>query len=241
MIRHIPISRQVLSGVIVAVGCLALISSSTAQTSKDRGYPVVVGRKEASRLAWDQVAPEYPALARVNYIQGHVRVELLVSRDGRVVHAHVVRGHPFLAASALKAIRKWLYHPLVTKTGPAPFVTTVEMNFALRARTNQLLPPRAERDLDRQVKPPAVLTHPIDASSTSLVRLRLLLNDKGQVIDSQPLDGVAEDFGAAERIVQHWTFDPAHWGSLPVPWYLDVEVPVANPTVHQAAGDPGSR
>ena len=226
---------------MVAVGCLALISSTVAQTSKDRGLPIVVDRKEASRLAWDQAAPEYPPLARVNYIQGQVRVELLVSRDGRVVHAHVVRGQPILAASALKATRKWLYHPLVTETGPAPFVTSVEMNFALRYHANQLFPLRPERDLNRQVKPPAVLTHPIDASSTSLVRLRLLLNDKGQVIDSEPLDGVAEDFGAAEKIVQHWTFDPAYWGSLPVPWYLDVEVPVADPTVHQAAGDPGSR
>jgi len=230
--------RQGLKRVVLALLWLAGPASSAAQTAGMDGDPVTLDRKNTSRLLLKQVAPEYPTLAKLNYIQGEVRVQLLVSPEGRVAQAHVIRGHPFLAVSALKAVRRWLYRPFVTEAGPAPFQTTVSLNFTLRARRIELIPRQAERDLDRRVQPPAVLAQWVEDPPTSSVRLRLLLNDQGQVIDVDMLRGSSTELEAAARNLRRWTFRPARWGALPVPWYLEVDVPVQVASPHQAAADP---
>jgi len=221
--------------------CLAGLTPAAAQTSASPQAPIVVDRRLATRLLISQVTPEYPPVARVNYIWGLVRVEMLVSREGRVTRAHVLQGHPLLAAASLRAIRRWLYRPLMTAAGPAEFLTTVNLNFSLRAKKGDQLPVQPEADLSRQVKPPAVLTQPVDPASTSSVHIRVLLNDEGQVIDTQPLKGPPSQFEEAKKAVEQWTFLPARWGSLRLPWYFEVDVPVADLTVHSAAADPGGR
>ncbi len=232
--------RHALSVVVLASVCLSA-RPGAAQSTAVAPTPIVLDNKKASHLVLNQVVPEYPALAKINYIQGQVRVQLTVSPEGQVAHAHVVRGHPILAASALKAIRRWLYRPLITSLGPAAFLTTIDMNFSLRVRKLDLLPRQAERDLDRQVKPPEVLQRPADPSPASWVRLRLLLSDNGQVIDSEPVKGGVAEFESAKHTLESWTFQPAHWGTLSVPWYLEVDVPVSSSSFHQAAADPGGR
>jgi TonB family protein len=197
-----------------------------------------MGRRQATRLLINQVTPEYPPLARVNYIQGRVSIEMLVSGEGRVARAHVLQGHPILAAAALRAVRRWLYRPLLTARGPATFLTTVNLNFTLRSKEQNLLPLQPERDLARQVKPPEVLSRVLDAGCTSYVHMRILLNDEGQVIDSQPLQGPPAQFEEARRAVERWAFGPARWGALRLPWYLEVDVPVTDPAVRSAAADP---
>jgi TonB family protein len=84
-----------------------------------------VGGRQATRLLINRVDPAYPPLAKVNYIEGQVDIEMLVSDQGRVAWAHVLQGNPILAVPALRAVRRWLYRPLVTARGPAAFLTTV--------------------------------------------------------------------------------------------------------------------
>jgi len=220
--------------------CLAGVVPSAAQTPGGEA-PVVVDRREATRLLINQVAPEYPPLARVNYIQGQVRVEVLVSSEGRVTRVHVVRGHPLLAAAALRAVQHWLYRPFINKGGPAGFLTTVNLNFVLRSKKPEQVPLQPEADLRRQVKPPKVLTGQVDPGCASSVHMRVLLDDEGQVIDTQPLRGPASQFEDAKKTVEQWTFNPARWGTMSVPWYLDVDVPVADSTACSTAADPGGK
>jgi TonB family protein len=137
--------------------CLPEFALAQSQAVPPVLRPVLVEGKKASRMVLDQVKPEYPALALVNYIQGHVKVELQVARDGKVAHAHVVEGNPILAASALKAVPRWLYRPLVTPSGPSVFLTVVDLNLPLRRQISDSLPAQAERDLRRQIIPPEVI------------------------------------------------------------------------------------
>ncbi len=46
--------------------------------------PVIVDRKQAAKLVLTQTAPEYPPMAKVNYIEGQVQVELTVNGKGKV-------------------------------------------------------------------------------------------------------------------------------------------------------------
>ncbi len=213
-------------GVAWVVVCWMAIISAEAQTRSPAPNPIVLDNRTASRLILTQVKPEYPPLAKHNYIQGQVRMQVMVTREGRVREVHVVHGHPFLAASALKAVRRWLYRPFRTGSEPAEFLTVVEVNFALHIKNIEQLPRQPERDLNRQVRPAEILEKPAALAPTATVRLRVLVSDEGRVIDSNPVAGFASYFDAARKNVERWKFKPARWGTLPVPWYLDVDVPV---------------
>ncbi len=223
--------------------CALLIMSWTAtqlagaESRPSGSQRVLLSTQDAARLLVSQVKPEYPPVAKLNFIQGHVRLQLVVTPEGAVREAHVVRGHPILAASALKAIRRWVYRPLMTRAVPTPFETLVDVNFALKARKIRDFPLEPELDLKRQVQPPAILGGPPGSSAAS-VRLRVLVSDEGKAIDSQTIGGLANCWEAARDKVKNWNFRPAYYGNLAVPWYLEVDVPVENPELPRGAYDP---
>jgi TonB family protein len=186
---------------------------------------IVLKPRVAARLLLNNLAPEYPAVAKVNYIRGHVNVELEVGPDGKVSAAHVLQGNPILAAAALKAVRDWVYRPLVTTHGPSGFVTDVDLKFNMNMNAVYLRPARAERDLTRQVKPPKIIRRTGDDSAGAGVRVRVLVDELGHVIDYESWPGAANRLEAVQKTVETLTFRPAHWGAIPVPWYIDVDVP----------------
>jgi TonB family protein len=210
--------------------CLFVLPPDWAQGIEGQQQLPELSAKEASRLLLFQVPPEYPVLAKVNYLQGRVRVQILVASDGTVASAHVLSGNPLLAAAVLNSVATWRYRPYVAKGGPTSFATKVKVNFSLRSRgTMDLAPTQAESDFRRQVKPPEVLTRPVEATAADpSVRLRLLVSAEGKVMDSQILKGIPSLFERAAKIIKRWSFQPARWGALSVPWYLDVDVPVDN-------------
>jgi TonB family protein len=220
---------------------VTLVPALTAlgQVGQSPADPVTLNSKEAVRLLLKKDTPAYPAVARVNYIQGRVRVEVIVSEKGQVTSAHVLKGHPFLAMSALSAIRQWVYRPLQVATQAVTFKTLVDFNFALRVTKLTRFPPSAEKDLQSQVTPPELLERHDDPSGGH-VRMRVLVDSEGHPIDAQLISGRASEIGEATEAVTRWTFRPAYWGSMAVPWYTVVDVPVHQwPSSSVRAADPG--
>ena len=209
--------------------------------SGPNGLPVIMDHKQAVRLVLAQPTPEYPTVAKMNYLQGHVHLELTVDGRGKVANAHVLEGNAILAASAVKAARRWTYHPLATAAGPSGFITMVEVRFVLDFRKAVLTPQQALRDFVRQIKPPQVVRTGEDAPSEDVVHMRLLVNDQGEVDDLEISPMGRARFEAAREILRGWTFRPAHWGTLPIASYLDVDVPVGAPSVVRTAANSGSR
>jgi outer membrane biosynthesis protein TonB len=70
------------------------------------------------------VHPEYSALAKRLNLIGVVRIEVVISAEGKVKKAHVLGGHPVLAADAEKAA-------LLTEfeTGPKESTQVLEFKF----------------------------------------------------------------------------------------------------------------
>jgi len=202
---------------------------------------VVLNQKEAIQFLVRQPTPEYPALAKMNYIQGNVRVLATVSEDGNVSEVHAMSGHPFLALAALKAVSNWLFRPARLRNGPSEFMALVDVHFSLRPRKIEQMPREPERDLRRQVHPPKLLEKPTDSFHATHVRLRVLVGPDGDAVDSLPIDGGTQLLTKARRIVDGWKFQPARWGALPVPWYLDVDVPVESWPAAQSAADAAGR
>lgn len=227
MASFIQLGWRELQGLGVVLLCLLGLPRAGAQPIEGQRQLPELGAKEATRLLLYQVAPEYPILAKVNYIQGKVRAQIEVSPDGTVVSAHVLSGEALLAAAVLGAVQVWRYRPFVTAGGPTSFVTKIDVNFMLRGRKMDLVPQQAEWDFRRQVKPPEVLKGTEQSSSTDpSVRLRLLVSAEGRVIDSEILKGIPSLFERARKIIKIWSFQPARWGTLCVPWYLEVDVPI---------------
>ena len=219
---------------------LRLLPAPADAIGEDQHLPEL-GAKEASRLLVSQIPPEYPVLAKVNYIQGRIRVRLTVDTEGRVVNVHVLSGNPLLAAAVLNSVAAWRYRPYVVRGGhtPTAFETKLEVNFALRTNRMDLMPTQAESDFGRQVKPPEVLKRSgTSATTDASVRLRLLVSADGKVIDSEILKGIPSLVEKATRVIMRWSFRPARWGTLAVPWYLDVDVPVDHANMQAGVGMP---
>jgi len=219
--------RRYLQDLSIVLLCLLELPHAWAQQAERPQQLPALGTKEASRLLLSQVPPQYPVLAKVNYIQGRVRAQIVVSPAGTVASAHVLSGNPILAAAVLDSVHGWLYRPYMVAGVSTSFVTSVEIHFTLRLKELDLNPTQAESDFRRQVKPPEVLTRPEQTDSPDpSVRMRLLVSAEGKVIDSEIVKGIASEIDRAKKSIERWSFRPARWGTLSVPWYLDVDVPV---------------
>lgn len=60
--------------------------------------------------------PEYPEIARRMNISGIVKVELVIAADGTIKSAKILGGHPVLADSVQRALKKWKYAPGASET-----------------------------------------------------------------------------------------------------------------------------
>ena len=90
-----------------------------------------VGGQVQSPKLLNQPRPTYPALARQARIQGTVRLEAIISKEGVIEELKVVSGHPLLIQSALDAVRQWRYQPTMLNGVPVEVVTTIDVNFTL--------------------------------------------------------------------------------------------------------------
>jgi hypothetical protein len=166
---------------------------------------------------------------------------VLVSPEGKVAEAHVLIGHPLLAAAALKAVRNWLYRPLQTRSGPVQFLVPVEVKFSLRFRKVTAMPAHADEDLSRQVHLPEIIKKSDAPMPSSSIRMRVLVNEQGQAVDSELLSGRASAFNEANQTLEDWRFRPARWGAMAIPWYLEVDVPGRDSLLSSTAPHASSR
>jgi len=75
--------------------------------------------------------PAYPSLARLQHIEGPVRLEVEISREGGVESVKVLSGHPLLAPAAEAAVRQWRFLPYALDGKPFPVVTIIDVAFRL--------------------------------------------------------------------------------------------------------------
>jgi TonB family protein len=88
--------RKVLVGVALAS---ILGTNALAQSTSDEGQ-----RKVKSK-----VAPIYPELARRMNVTGKVKIEVIITPDGRVKSARALGGHPLLVQACLDALKEWKF------------------------------------------------------------------------------------------------------------------------------------
>jgi protein TonB len=91
-----------------------------------------VGGKVMGEKLVHKVNPAYPKQAKKQHLEGKVRMEILVDRDGKVIETKVLSGNPLLAMAATEALPKWRYKPTLLNGQPVQVLTEVDINFTLR-------------------------------------------------------------------------------------------------------------
>ena len=92
---------------------------------------VRVSQGVTQALIVKKVQPQLPQEARQGHIEGEVVLKILISRQGDVIEASLISGHPLLAPAAIDAVRQWKYKPFLLNRQPAEVETQVVVAFKL--------------------------------------------------------------------------------------------------------------
>ncbi len=65
--------------------------------------------EEGKRKVKTKVTPSYPELARRMNVAGRVKIEVIITPDGRVKSTRALGGHPLLVHACLDAVKEWRF------------------------------------------------------------------------------------------------------------------------------------
>ena len=91
--------------------------------------PAQSGSEEGKRKVKTKVAPTYPELAKRMNVTGKVKIEVIITSDGRVKSTRALGGHPLLVQSCIDAVKEW-------KFATAPEETTQVVEFEFNAASS---------------------------------------------------------------------------------------------------------
>jgi periplasmic protein TonB len=110
---------------------IAKIVGTSAATSKPLFRPVRVSQGVSQGLLVKVIQPIYPAAARQMRVEGPVRLEATISKNGDISNVKVLSGNPMLTGAAQEAVRRWKYKPYYLNGSPIEIQTEITINFKL--------------------------------------------------------------------------------------------------------------
>ncbi|MCX6624496.1 MAG: energy transducer TonB [Acidobacteria bacterium] len=90
-----------------------------------------VGGNVQAAMLINQPKPLYPPLAKQARVQGVVRFQAIIGKDGTIQNLQLMTGHPLLVQSAQEAVKRWVYKPTLLNGEPVEVVTIIDVNFSL--------------------------------------------------------------------------------------------------------------
>jgi len=104
---------------------------SLAPASPPATLRIRVGGNVQQAKLLTQVRPVYPPEAKAQGIEGIVRLQATIDKDGTVANLLVLSGDSMLAAAAMDAARQWRYSTTLLNGDPVEVVTQIDVNFTL--------------------------------------------------------------------------------------------------------------
>lgn len=115
----------------------ALVLTGCSQTAPNPPRPddnaprIRVGSTFGPKLI-RHVRPKYPAAAKTAKVEGTVRFDATIAKDGTIRDLQLVNGHPLLVDAAREAIKDWRYEPPMLYGEPVEVKTAIDLSFSLR-------------------------------------------------------------------------------------------------------------
>ncbi len=104
----------------------AVAAAAALVFSGASGFAQSGSTDESKRKVKTRTAPQYPELAKRMNVSGRVKIEVVVTPEGRVKSTRVVGGHPLLVQACQDAVKEW-------KFVPAPEESTQVVEFEFHA------------------------------------------------------------------------------------------------------------
>lgn len=115
---------------LAVVGLTMLVSCGVAMAQEGEKRVRIGGDLQQAKLVRD-VRPIYPVLARRGRIEGVVRIQAIIGKDGSVDKVEPISGHPVLQQAAMDAVRQWRYKPTTLNGEAVEVVTTIDVVFKM--------------------------------------------------------------------------------------------------------------
>lgn len=93
--------------------------------------PIKVGGNQQQKKLVKMVKPVYPPEAKAAGIQGVVRLEAVIDRDGKVSTLDIAGGPEELIPATMEAVRQWEYEPTLLNGERVAVRTTIDVNYTL--------------------------------------------------------------------------------------------------------------
>jgi TonB family protein len=109
-----------------------------AETTPDNssGAPrpkkLTVSPEVLQEQAIQKAQPAYPPEARAAKVSGSVKVQVLISEEGRVIEANAFEGPEHLLEAAIEAARQWTFKPVTIEGKAARMSGVLSFNFTLK-------------------------------------------------------------------------------------------------------------
>jgi TonB family protein len=84
---------------------------------------------EAMKFATAKIQPEYSPIAKQMKVYGRADVEIVINSDGTIESVKAISGNPLLTASAVAAVKKWKFNPIMFDGTAVKAVTTLSFDF----------------------------------------------------------------------------------------------------------------
>ena len=88
--------------------------------------------RQDPKLASD-VKPSYPPLARAARVQGVIRIEAMIAKDGTVQNLKLLSGPPLLVQAAFQAVQQWRYVPALLNGEPVEALVVISLEFLVES------------------------------------------------------------------------------------------------------------
>ena len=87
--------------------------------------------KQTAQSVSVSVSPDYPLLARQMKVQGAVRLQALISREGTIQELQILSGPSILATAAREAVKQWHFKPYIQNGQPVETQARITVNFTI--------------------------------------------------------------------------------------------------------------
>ena len=111
-------------------------TSSASGTSASTNTVVSVGdhvqlSPQTAQSVSVSVPPDYPLLARQMKVQGAVRLQALISKEGTIQELQILSGPSILATAAREAVKQWHFKPYIQNGQPVETQARITVNFTI--------------------------------------------------------------------------------------------------------------
>jgi TonB family protein len=166
---------------------------------------------EQSKKIVKMVKPVYPPDAKAAGVEGRVRLEVVIGKDGTAKNIRSVEGNPELIPTAVDAVKQWMWEPTLMDGAAVDVLTHIDVNFTLADKPQAAASSGIRADgtpkLVSSVRPdyPVALKR---AGIAGKVKMDIIIAPDGRVKSIEFVSGPPEFVESATEAVKQWLYEP---------------------------------